>query len=245
MPTRREVLLAAAGAALGFAAARGRARLGARPGIPLESVTPGELKLRLAPVRDGILYVPPGYSPAVPTPLLLALHGAGGSAQGPMARLRPLADSRGFLLLAVESRGETWDAVRSAFGPDVQFIDRALRFVFERCVVDPARIAIEGFSDGASYALGLGLPNGDLFHRILAFSPGMIPASDDPDRGNPPIFLSHGTRDEVLAIDRTSRVLVRGLRADGYTVRYAEFDGPHTVPPGVLDEAMEWWLGRA
>jgi phospholipase/carboxylesterase len=149
----------------------------------------------------------------------------------------------GFAVLAVDSRDGTWDAIRSGFGPDVKFIDRALEHTFDRCAVDPARIAIEGFSDGASYALGLGLPNGDFFTRIMAFSPGMIPMSDSPDQGKPRLFIAHGTRDQVLRIDRTSRILVKGLKGDGHDVTYVEFEGEHRVPPEILHQAMEWWTG--
>jgi phospholipase/carboxylesterase len=157
--------------------------------------------------------------------------------------LQPVAEKRGFIVLSVDSRDGTWDAIRSAFGPDVAFINRALAHTFDRCAVDPARLVVEGFSDGASYALGLGLPNGDLFRRVMAFSPGMIPASETPDQGKPPIFISHGTRDPVLPIERTSRILSRGLKTDGYDVTMIEFDGVHQIPPAVLQQAMEWWLG--
>jgi predicted esterase len=125
----------------------------------------------------------------------------------------------------------------------VAFIDRALQQTFERCAVDPERIAVEGFSDGASYALGLGLPNGDLFRRVMAFSPGMVPASESPDTGKPRMFVSHGRQDPVLNIDRSSRVLVKGLKGDGFDVTFVEFDGVHTLPPEILSQAMDWWLG--
>ena len=59
-------------------------------------------------------------------------------------------------------------------GPDVDTIDRSLRTVFAALPVDPHRLAISGFSDGASYALTLGLPNGDLFTHVIAFSPGFM-----------------------------------------------------------------------
>jgi phospholipase/carboxylesterase len=225
--------------------AGGKARLTARPGKPRESIASGLWPLGLKSGRDGLLFVPPQYSPQVPAPLVLALHGATGSAQGPINRLRAVAEQRGLVVLAVDSRDGTWDAIRSAFGPDVAFIDHALQYVFDRCAIDPDRIVVEGFSDGASYALGLGLPNGDFFRRIIAFSPGMIPTSDSPDRGKPHVFISHGTQDPILPIDRTSRILVRGLKGDGYDVTYVEFDGVHTVPPTILTEAMEWWMPAA
>ncbi len=57
---------------------------------------------------------------------------------------------------------------------------------------------MEGFSDGASYALSIGLTNGDLFTHVVAFSPGF--ASPVTYTGKPPVFVSHGTHDEVLPI---------------------------------------------
>lgn len=100
-------------------------------------------------------------------------------------------------------------------------------------------MAIGGYSDGASYALSLGISNGDLFGHILAFSPGFVaPAGRF---GSPRIFVSHGTRDRWLPIGRTSRRLVPDLERMGYGVLYREFDGPHVVPPGIAREAVDWF----
>jgi predicted esterase len=108
--------------------------------------------------------------------------------------------------------------------------------------VDARRLAITGFSDGASYALSLGLTNGDLFTRVIAFSPGfMTPAQR---RGKPSLFVSHGTRDGVLPIERSSRRIVPQLERAGYEVRYREFEGGHVVPPGIGREAAEWFTAE-
>lgn len=104
----------------------------------------------------------------------------------------------------------------------------------------PDRISVAGFSDGASYALGLGAANGDLFRSIVALSPGFIPRGER--RGMPRVFVSHGTGDEVLRIGSTSRRLVPQLRDAGYQVEYREFDGPHTVPFEIGAEAVRWLL---
>lgn len=220
------------------AAAQGR--LLARPGTPTEPIAAGLHPLGLDDSRDALLYVPDGYRPDRPAPCVLSLHGAGGDAEGGLYPLRDLADEAGLILLSPPSRGATWDVLRGGFGPDVAFVDRALAAAFARCAVDPAHLAISGFSDGASYALSLGITNGDLFPRILAFSPGFA-APADP-RGNPRIFVSHGTRDGVLAIDPTSRRLVPRLERAGYDVTYVEFDGPHTVPPAIARRALDWFL---
>ena len=173
------------------------------------------------------------------TPLALTLHGAGGDAKSGISHFLDLADEAGVVLLAPESRDRTWDVLVDGYGPDVAFIDRALERVFDRLAVDARRLAMTGFSDGASYALSLGLTNGDLFTRVIAFSPGfMVPATK---RGMPPVFVSHGNRDGVLPIGRCSRRIVPQLDREGYDVRYREFDGPHTVPYSVAREALDWF----
>jgi phospholipase/carboxylesterase len=213
----------------------------ARPGrVNGESPT-GEQRLKLDDRRDGLLYVPPGYRRDRPAPLALMLHGAGGNAQHSLSLLRSFADSSGILLLAPESRRETWDVIGGGYGPDVAFIDRALEQTFNRYAVDVRRIAFGGFSDGASYALSLGIINGDLSTHVIAFSPGFM--SPTRQKGSPRLFISHGTRDQVLPIDRCSRRIVPQVKHAGYDVRYREFDGPHTVPPMIAREAVDWFIG--
>jgi phospholipase/carboxylesterase len=127
---------------------------------------------------------------------------------------------------------------RGRYGRDVALVDEALRQTFSSYTVDPGRVAVGGYSDGASYAISLGISNGDLFGHVLAFSPGfMAPAGRV---GSPRFFVSHGTQDRWLPIDRTSRRLVPELEGTGYEVRYREFDGPHVVPPGIAQEAAIW-----
>ena len=170
------------------------------------------------------------------------LHGAGGDARGGLGLFLDRADAAGLLLVAPEARLATWDVLVGGYGPDVAYVDRALAQVFARYAVDPSRVAVGGFSDGASYALSLGLTNGDLFTHVLAFSPGFA-ASETP-RGAPRVYVSHGLRDAVLPVDACSRRIVPRLRRAGYDTRYDEFDGPHTVPPEIVGEALTWFLGR-
>jgi phospholipase/carboxylesterase len=101
-------------------------------------------------------------------------------------------------------------------------------------------MAMAGFSDGATCSLSLGLANGDLFSAVLGFSPGFV--VDLPHIGKPPVFISHGTQDNILPIDECSRRIVPKLEAEGYKVTYREFDGKHTLPPEVAAEAMRWFM---
>jgi predicted esterase len=193
--------------------------------------------------RDALLFVPSTYRPDEPLPLVVSLHGAGGNAEHGLGLLQEQAEKRGFLLLSPPSRQRTWDVIMGDYGPDVLFIDHALQLVFERYAVDKQHLAIGGFSDGASYALSLGIANGDLFTHVIAFSPGfMAPATQEGKAG---FYISHGTHDKVLPIERCSRKIVPQLQRAGYAVQYHEFNGPHTVPPAIAHEAVDWWQGTA
>jgi phospholipase/carboxylesterase len=178
-------------------------------------------------------------SPAA-RPLVVLLHGAGGRAGNALPILGRQAEREGALLLVPDARASTWDVLRDGYGPDVRFLDRALERVFARHAVDPARIALAGFSDGASYALSLGLGNGDLFTHLIAFAPGF--AAPEVQVGRPRIFVTHGLRDEVLPIAQCSHRLVPLLGRSGYDVTYREFPDGHVVPVDLADAAMRWFL---
>jgi phospholipase/carboxylesterase len=220
--------------------ARTEGRLRARPAQVAEAGPVGLQPLALGAARDSYLYVPPTYRTERPAPLALLLHGAGGHARQGLDLLRSLADTAGLLLVAPASRERTWDLlVDRRYGPDATMIDRALEQTFSRYAIDPARLAIGGFSDGASYALSLGITNGDLFTHVIAFSPGFVAPAGQT--GAPRIFVSHGTRDGVLPIDRCSRRIVPELKRGGYEVTYREFDGGHEIPPKIALEAVGWF----
>jgi len=188
--------------------------------------------------RDGILYVPDTAERRAP--MMVFLHGAGGSGQRELRLILAAADRYGVVVAAPDSRGTSWDVMSGAMGPDVAFIDQVLDAVADGCDVDTAMASVGGVSDGASYALCVGLANGDVFDSVIAFSPGFAGAAELV--GRPRLFVSHGTADPILPIDTCSRRLVPALRDLGYDVTYQEFDGGHTVPPEIADEAVRWWL---
>lgn len=242
--TRRHFTAVAGGALASFVLgtacdASGRqadARIPARPRAGVKTSGSRTRALGLDAARDALLHLPE--SGDDPLPLLVLLHGAGGSGAGILRRLGAFADSAGVAVLSPDSRDSTWDGVRGSFGPDVRFINGALERVFEMVSVDPARLSIGGFSDGASYAISLGLQNGDLFRRVLAYSPGFFVGGHV--RGKPAFFISHGTDDRILPIDRCSRRIVPALERQGYDVTFRQFDGGHDIPPNIADAGMKW-----
>ncbi|MFN8574789.1 MAG: hypothetical protein U0132_22230 [Gemmatimonadaceae bacterium] len=220
----------------------GAEHLTARVSAPTEQAATGLHPLGLGTStsgRDGVLFVPTSYVATQPLPLVVLLHGAGGSSANWFGSYAARAEAGKFILLAPDSRFTTWDtSLGASFSLDVPFIDLALRETFKKCAVDASKIALAGFSDGASYALSVGLANGDLFDRVIAYSPGYF--VDSTRRGKPRLFFSHGTGDSVLPIDRASRTLVPRFRNEGYTVEYVEFAGGHEVPAAISDQAFSW-----
>jgi len=222
---------------------RASPRLTARPLAPTVTATPGLTRLGLASGRDGLLYVPQGYSSDTAWPLVVGLHGAGGSSDDWSSYLTR-AEQRGMVFMAPDSRYGSWNVAGYAWGADADFVDAALAHTFQRCRIDPARVALAGFSDGASCALWLGLINGDLFTHVIAYSPGLLILGASAV-GKPPIFISHGSLDQVFPVTVTRDQIVPQLRDAGYDVTYLEFAGDHAVPAAVSEAALDWFFGAA
>ena len=116
------------------------------------------------------MYIPAGYRPGVAIPLLVWLHGAGGGGNV-SPDLAAMADEFGVVVLAPNAREWTWDAILGFWGPDVEFLQRAMRQTLDRYRIDRERIWLGGFSDGGSYPLSLGISHGDVFRKALRARP--------------------------------------------------------------------------
>jgi phospholipase/carboxylesterase len=205
-----------------------------------KSCSPGVHDLTLGNGQAARLHVTPG---AGPRALIVALHGSGGTPEGAIEAFSGAWDEPGLALIAPASKGQTWSILRSEQDLDLESVNLALAEAYKRCTIDRKRIAIGGFSDGATYALTLGVSNGDLFPAVIAFSPGGIVAGEQ--RGAPRFFVSHGTNDSVLPIARAGDAVVKKLRNAGYDVTYRRFRGDHEVSAATSKAAVRWFLAGA
>ena len=217
--------------------------------------------LATSDTRSGILtlaggayaYLPKGLTGA-PAPLLVALHGAGGQAAEVLAAYRADADANHFILLIPQSTGPTWDMIEDLkgrlgiemnvtprYGRDLKALDAALADLFARVAVDPARVGIMGFSDGATYAVSVGTANPLLFHTVIAYSPGpAFPTRFDPTQR---IFISHAEEDPVLPYSVT-RGMVAKMRVKHMPIMFESFHGGHEVPKAIHAKAVDYFLGK-
>ena len=251
MKSRRAVVAVALAATLcgGDGGAAEVTHVEARPGTPTIAIEPGEHALGLGGLlvinfttswRDGTLYIPRAAMSGEPLPLLVLLHGGGGRASD-FRYTFPLAEELGVVILTLDARHNTWDEIDSPFGPDVLFIDAALRHTFDRVAVDPGKVGLGGLSDGGAYALAVGRTNGDLFTHLVAVAPGLR-SPPAPPTGQPRILVAHGTRDNVYPVFGSRLYIVPRLRSAGYDVTYFEFDGPHFIPPDTARQVLEWFV---
>lgn len=212
--------------------------------------------------RSGVLalaggahaYLPKG-NDGSPRPLLVAFYGAGGSPHDVLAAFRDDADRDRFVLLIPTAKGATWDMiedlmgrygiemnVQPRYGRDLKVLDAALADLFARVAIDPARIGMIGFSNGATYALNVGLTNPQLVRTIVAFSPGpsfLPPRVDATQR----IFISHGKDDPLLPYSAT-RTIVARLRGKNAALHFEPFEGKHDVPREVRQKGLDFFAGR-
>ena len=203
--------------------------------------SPGEHAFRLQNGQAARMRVTPGGDGA--RALVVVLHGAGGTPASALDAFRGGWDEPGLVLIAPASKGQTWSILRSEQDLDLESVNLALAEAYERCTIDRRRLAVAGFSDGATYALTLGVSNGDLFPAVMALSPGGIVAGEQ--RGVPRFFVSHGTLDDVLPIARAGDAVVKKLRDAGYSVTYRRFRGGHEASPATSAAAVRWFLEGA
>ena len=206
-----------------------------------------------------------GYIPVSATlhpPLLVLLKGAGHEQATMVEHFEAEADKRGLVLLAPDSRGVTWDKVLDAEAPlsvdspitnaqshsfsrspDATRVEQAIAALGKILPVDRARTALAGFSDGATFALAMGMSRDHPFAAVIAWSPGIAIRTDNPARGRK-VYISHGRTDPILKFDVTCSDIVPLVKSEGGDVTFVPFDGGHDAPTWLKDEFLDAVFGR-
>jgi predicted esterase len=221
-------------------------------------------------VRHARLFALPGgavgYVPVTAgphPPLLVLLHGAGHRQAEMVEHFEPEADERGIVLLGPDSRGVTWDKVLDAeaplsvdspianaqshsFGrtPDADRVEKAIADLAKILPVDRSRTVLAGFSDGATFALAMGMSRDHPFEAVIAWSPGIAIRTENPARGRR-VYVSHGRDDPILKFGVTCSEIVPLVKSEGADLTFLPFDGGHDAPVWVKDAFLDAVFGRA
>ncbi|MFN6951438.1 MAG: alpha/beta hydrolase family esterase [Albidovulum sp.] len=162
--------------------------------------------------RSYRLYVPDGLSrfPG-PRPLVLVLHGGGGSSRevrySTRGRFDSLAEQNGFLVLYPDAVNRIWDTGSGEMSrelrprrDDVGFLGALIAEIARDHPVDPTRVFATGVSRGGMMAFALACDTPGLL-RAIAPVAMPLPSAEAADcaRGGPLGFLlTHGTADPFV-----------------------------------------------
>ena len=184
------------------------------------------------------VYVPKSYSDAKPMPLIIALHGLGGTEDGffdNYQKLPPqLAEQHGFLMAGVlgyrsdgfygsqmMSAGDVASKRRSEFSEkDVMEVLQLMKANYK---VDESRIYLMGHSMGAIGAWYLGAAHPEIWAAVVTFAGAGSPATVEKMKGIPQ-FAVHGDADNTVNV-AGSRTMVAAMKKAGMDITYIEVPG--------------------
>lgn len=175
--------------------------------------------------------------PDNPQWLLMYFHSARADSGEGERLLAEHCAREGIVLVCPTAIGERWDLRPGQDEGDLAMVEAVLAEVAEGLPMLRGRLALGGFGDGASFALSVGLANGDLIRAVVAFAPGYLRAGDFV--GAPAVLLAHGLEDSVLPVSCSHRI-AETLEEREQPVSLMEFQGGHAVPAWVAAAAMSW-----
>jgi len=156
-------------------------------------------------VRTYLLYVPAGYDPATPSPLVISIHGF---AEWPAHQMQisgwnKLADEYGFIVVYPSGTGfpRRWQAGGQTGDPlsDVLFISDLIDKLEGNYNIDPARIYANGLSNGGGMSYLLGCALSDRIAAIGSVAGAYVLPPDQCKPSRPvPMIAFHGTADPIV-----------------------------------------------
>jgi len=205
--------------------------------------------------RSFLAHVPPGTDGTERLPLVIMLHGAGGSAAA-FARetaIAPAADAQHMLVVVPDGTGDTpdrlsWNAHFCCGVPitrnidDIGFIGAVIDRVAAERAIDRARIYAAGMSNGAMLAYQIAAAHPQWLAALAAVS-GTIGGTDRD--GNPfviakpdmpvAVLIMHGRQDRYVLFEGGNSSLVRFPKRTNMAVAdalafWSDVDGCDPVP---------------
>lgn len=202
--------------------------------------------------RPVTLFVPSGYDPAHPAPLVVLLHGytASGDLQEAYFQVRAEAEARGYLYLhpdgTIDAIGNRfWNATDACCDfvdtgvDDVGYIEGLVAEVSEQYAVDPDRVYLLGHSNGGFMSYRMACEEAETFAAIVSLAGATYVERDDCSPAEPvSVVQIHGTADAVVAYEGGVLYDAAHPAATDTAALWAGYDGCTGEPvaePGSLD----------
>lgn len=211
------------------------------------ALQPGRIEVDGAQ-RTYLIHLPGAYQPGTPVPLVLVLHGLGGSG-AIVARQTGFAEEAergGFIAvfpdgrpLAAAGNARGW-ALTAENNPDLRFIAALLDALQAEYSIDPARIFVAGHSNGAflGYRIACAMP--ERVAAIVAVAGGLVNACTP----SAPLSLLHihGTADSIVPF--AGGPSVGGLPTPGAPESIRRWASLNGCGPEPVESALEGTTAR-
>ncbi len=183
-------------------------------------------------------YLPSGVRACEPSPLVLFLHGAGGTPEAYHSHLAPHAEALGAVLVLPQASGAGWS------GADVTTLNEALAAVEDELTVDERRVYFAGHSAGGAFAYILTYDGSEGIAAVFSMSAPFyaVDSLSDPAH-TAPIRMYYGADDPNYT----------GGSADALAAQWTSLGVPHetdvqdgfghsTWPPSSIRAGLEFLL---
>jgi phospholipase/carboxylesterase len=202
------------------------------------------------PVRT---FLPTGYEPNYPYPLLVFLHNHGGSEEQ-ILRLAPRLSRRNYICIALRGPhslaprpdgrpGYSWGLEGCSDVLLEEYVFRAVEQTRRHYHVHSERIYLAGFCEGATLAYRLGLLYPEKFAGVVSLN-GCVPRHGGPLLRLPEVrklrvLIGHGIANAIVPIS-LARQDFRLLYTAGLSVRMHTYPANHRIHRDMLRDINRW-----
>lgn len=205
---------------------------------------------RRLPIRT---FLPAGYEPNYPYPLLVFFHGHGGNEEQ-ILKLAPRLSRRNYICVSLrgtqrleqpaeEGPGYTWDANGQCDALTEDYVFRAIQQTRRSYHVHSERIYLAGVWEGATLAYRLGLSFPERFAGVISLNGSLPPPGSLflrlPEVRQLRAFIGHGIANAVTPLAK-ARSDFRMLYTAGLEVRLHTYPATHRLHPDMLRDINRW-----
>ena len=196
-----------------------------------------------AVTRTAVVTMPPAdQGQALPLVIDLGDYGSVPTTREAESQLAQLGSSEHFIVVTPAALGELsqWNVNRVASQPDdVEFVGDLVQHVSESVCVDPNRVTVVGYGDGAHLAAVLACDRSDRIAAIVMVAGAYLPPKCATKRPVSVLAISDDT-DQLLPVTGGFGPDFDGLTATGTRLQFGS-----QYQPASMDETMGGWAAQS